>query len=87
MSMGFVDKARAKVEEVVGEFKESVGEAYGNEALELDGEAEAAAAREREAELDTDAPAAARDQDATPATDPQPDDDHGDLPARTGQIP
>lgn len=50
--MSFIDKAKAKVEEVVGEFKESVGEAYGNEALELDGEAEADAAREREAELE-----------------------------------
>lgn len=50
--MSFIDRAKAKVEEVVGEFKESVGEAYGNEALELDGEAEADAAREREAELD-----------------------------------
>ncbi|MBA2552152.1 MAG: CsbD family protein [Geodermatophilaceae bacterium] len=50
--MSFIDKAKNKVEEVVGEFKEHVGEAYGNEALELDGEAEADAAREREAELD-----------------------------------
>lgn len=75
--MGFVDKAKAKVEEAVGEFKESVGEAYGNEALELDGEAEAAAAREREAELDT----------AAPAAGPHQDDDHGDPPAKTAQIP
>jgi len=50
--MGFIDRAKNKVEEVVGEFKESVGEAYGNEALELDGEAEAAAARERDIEQD-----------------------------------
>lgn len=50
--MSFVGKAKAKVEEIMGEFKESVGEAYGNEALELDGEAEAEAAREREAELE-----------------------------------
>ena len=78
--MSFVDKAKAKVEEMVGDFKESVGEAYGNEALELDGEAEAEAAREREAELDTDQPA------GTP-TAPGHGDDHGDLPARTGQIP
>lgn len=50
--MSFLDKAKNKVEQVVGEFKERIGEAYGNEALELDGEAEADAAREREAELE-----------------------------------
>ncbi len=54
--MSLIDKARNKIEEVVGEFKESVGEAYGNEALELDGEAEADAAREREAEGGSPAP-------------------------------
>jgi len=52
--MSFVDKTRAKVEEIVGEVKESFGEAYGNEALEVDGELEADAAREREAELDAE---------------------------------
>lgn len=52
--MGFVDKTRAKVEEIVGEVKESFGEAYGNEALEVDGELEADAAREREAKLDAE---------------------------------
>ncbi|CAN5836810.1 MAG: CsbD family protein [Geodermatophilaceae bacterium] len=59
--MGFVDKAKAaaegarvKAEEIVGEVKESFGEAYGNEALEVDGELEADAAREREAELDAE---------------------------------
>ncbi len=52
--MGFVDRAKAKVEELVGGVKESFGEAYGNEALEIDGEMEADAAREREAELDAE---------------------------------
>ncbi len=52
--MSFIARAKNKVEEVVGEFKESVGEAYGNEALELDGEAEADAAREREAEQEAE---------------------------------
>lgn len=52
--MGFVEKAKAKVEEIVGGVKESVGAAYGNEALEVDGELEADAAREREAELDAE---------------------------------
>lgn len=59
--MGFVDKAKAaaegarvKAEEIVGEVKESFGEAYGNEALEVHGELEADAAREREAELDAE---------------------------------
>lgn len=57
--MSFLDRAKAvaegaklRVEEMVGGVKESVGEAYGNEALEIDGEVEADAAREREAELD-----------------------------------
>lgn len=57
--MGFVDKAKAaaeaakvRAEEVMGEVKEAFGGAYGNEALEVDGELEAEAAREREAELD-----------------------------------
>lgn len=50
--MGIVERAKAKTEEVLGEVKEAFGEAYGNEALEVDGELEADAAREREAELD-----------------------------------
>lgn len=59
--MSFVEKAKElaegaklRVEEMVGEVKESFGEAYGNEALEVDGEMEADAAREREAELDAE---------------------------------
>jgi len=68
--MSFIDRAKNKVEEVVGEFKESVGEAYGNEALELDGEAEADAARERE--------------EAHAARDPRDPDDLGGAPARAG---
>lgn len=65
--MSFVDKAKAKAEEVMGEVKEAFGEAYGNDALVVDGELEADAAREREAQLD-----AAGEREAEP--------DAGDTP-------
>lgn len=50
--MSFLDKAKAKAEEIIGDIKDKVGEATGNKALEVSGEAEADAAREREEEIE-----------------------------------
>lgn len=47
--MSIFGRIKNKLDEVIGGFKESVGEATGNKALEIDGEAEHDAAVEREA--------------------------------------
>lgn len=69
--MSILSKIKNKYDEIVGGFKESVGEAYGNQALELDGEAEADAAQERD---EAEAAQEREEADATQKREASPED-------------
>lgn len=84
--MSFLDRAKHKLEEVIGEVKETFGEATGNQALEVSGEAEADAAREREEE-DEEHERAAHDGPTASANSDDPDSDPTDSDDGRGGVP